>query len=447
MMKVSEYAKYDGIGLAELVKARQVSPRELAETALEAIDALNDKLNAVVAKTPEETERALREGPGKGPFEGVPFLIKDVGSHFANVPMEFGSRLFEGMVFPYDNELATRFKKSGVVAVGRSNIPEFGASVSTESVKYGPCRNPWNTAHTPGGSSGGAAAAVAAGMVPVAHANDGGGSIRAPASCCGVFGLKPSRFRMPWGPDQDEGIFGLGSELIVSRTVRDSAAMLDATAGADVGARYLLPEPPISYLTASQRDPKRLKIAFSFTPPEGAPEVHAECKQAVLDAAKLCEELGHEVFEATPDVTHDEACAVFRDMAAPMMAGAVQKVCAATGRQVGPDNFEATTRELLKHGANGCLQQRQYGEPEAGPFLHQVRCVADTGVIFAAVEARRAQCQRRRGQRPSVDPQADGLRALLRHVQRLGPAGHVGAAPLDQRRAAGGRAFCRPVRR
>jgi amidase len=352
MMKVSEYAKYDGIGLAELVKARQVSPRELAETALEAIDALNDKLNAVVAKTPEETERALREGPGKGPFEGVPFLIKDVGSHFANVPMEFGSRLFEGMVFPYDNELATRFKKSGVVAVGRSNIPEFGASVSTESVKYGPCRNPWNMAHTPGGSSGGAAAAVAAGMVPVAHANDGGGSIRAPASCCGVFGLKPSRFRMPWGPDQDEGIFGLGSELIVSRTVRDSAAMLDATAGADVGARYLLPEPPISYLTASQRDPKRLKIAFSFTPPEGAPEVHAECKQAVLDAAKLCEELGHEVFEATPDVTHDEACAVFRDMAAPMMAGAVQKVCAATGRQVGPDNFEATTRELLKHGAN-----------------------------------------------------------------------------------------------
>lgn len=349
-MKISEYAKYDGIGLAELVKARQVTPRELAEAALAAIDKLNGEINAVIAKVPEETERSLKEGPGKGAFEGVPFLIKDVGSHYANVLMEFGSRLFEGMVFPYDNELATRFKKSGVVAVGRSNIPEFGASVSTESVKHGPARNPWNTAHIAGGSSGGAAAAVAAGMAPVAHANDGGGSIRAPASCCGVFGLKPSRFRQPWGPDQDEGIFGLGSELIVSRSVRDSAAMLDATAGADIGARYLLPEPQTSFLEASKRDPKRLRIAFSVTPPAGAPAIHPECKEAVLNAAKLCEKLGHDVFEASPDVTHDESCAIFRDIAAPMMAAAIRHVCAATGRKVGPDNFEATTRALLKHG-------------------------------------------------------------------------------------------------
>ena len=350
-MKVSEYASYDGIGLAELVKSRQVTARELATAALQAIDRLNGDINAVIAKVPEETERSLLQGPGKGAFEGAPFLIKDVGSHYANVPSEFGSRLFEGLSFPYDSELAVRFKQAGVVAVGRSNIPEFGASVSTEPVKNGPTRNPWNTAHTAGGSSGGAAAAVAAGMVPVAHANDGGGSIRAPASCCGVFGLKPTRGRQPWGPDQDEGIFGLGSELVVSRTVRDSAAMLDATAGSDIGARYLLPPPTMSFLEASRRDPRRLRIAFSVTSPAGAPQVHPECKQAVLDAARLCEALGHDVFESSPDVTHEESCAVFRDIAAPVMAMAVKMICHATGREVGPQTFEATSRALLQHGS------------------------------------------------------------------------------------------------
>lgn len=350
-MKVTEYAARDGLALAQLVKQREVSPRELANAALEAIDRLDGKLNAVIGRTPGEMERALRDGPGDGAFAGVPFLVKDVGSHMANVPSECGSRLFEGVQFPHDSELCARFKRAGVVTVGRSNIPEFGASVSTEPVKHGPTHNPWDLSRTPGGSSGGAAAAVAAGLVPIAHANDGGGSIRAPASCCGLFGLKPSRGRQPWGPDQDEGIFGLGCELIVSRSVRDSAAMLDATAGSDVGARYLLPAPSMPYLACAQRDPKRLRIAFSTTPPAGAPAVHAECRQAVLDAAKLCESLGHDVFEAGPDVNHDECCAVFRDVAAPVLASAVQMVCAMTGRKVGPDNFEATTRALLAHGA------------------------------------------------------------------------------------------------
>lgn len=350
-MKISEYARYDGLGLAQLVKSRQVSPRELADVALASIDQLNGTLNAVIGRTPAETERALQEGPGNGAFEGVPFLMKDVGSHMANVLSECGSSLFEGVQFPYDSELCARFKRAGVVTVGRSNIPEFGASVSTEPRKNGPTRNPWDTTRTPGGSSGGAAAAVAAGLVPIAHANDGGGSIRAPASCCGLFGLKPSRGRQPWGPDQDEGIFGLGCELIVSRSVRDSAAMLDATAGSDVGARYLLPAPAVPYVQCAGHDPRRLRIAFTTTAPAGAPAVHAECRQAVLDAAKLCESLGHEVYEATPDVTHDECCAVFRDVAAPVLASAVQMVCAMTGRTVGPDNFEATTRALVAHGA------------------------------------------------------------------------------------------------
>ncbi|MBS0612138.1 MAG: amidase [Proteobacteria bacterium] len=350
-MKLEEYAQHDGVGLGELVKSKQVSAAELAAVADQAIERLNGQLNAVIARVPAETQRALREGPRTGVFEGVPFLIKDVGAHFANVPSECGSRLFEGVQFPHDSELAVRFKKAGVVAVGRSNIPEFGASVSTEPVKHGPTRNPWNPARTAGGSSGGAAAAVASGMVPIAHANDGGGSIRAPASCCGVFGLKPSRGRQPVGPDQDDAIFGLGCELIVSRSVRDSAAMLDATAGPDVGARLMLPPPPMTFLEASRRDPRRLRIAFSVTPPAGAPALHPECRQAVLDAARLCESLGHVVFEASPEVTHEETCAIFRDVAAPVMAAAVQMVCRATGRKVGPETFEATSRALLRHGS------------------------------------------------------------------------------------------------
>jgi amidase len=349
-MKVSEYAAHDGTALAELVRRREISPRELAEVSSRAIDAVNGTLNAVIARVPEETERSLAEGPPPGPFAGVPFLIKDVGMHYANVPSEFGSRFFAGTVFPHDSELAARFKRAGVVAVGRTNIPEFGANINTEPVKNGPTRNPWNVAHSAGGSSGGACAAVASGMVPIAHANDGGGSIRAPASCCGLFGLKPSRARQPFGPDQDEGIFGLGCEHVVTRTVRDSAALLDATSGPDVGARLMLPAPETSFLEASRRDPPRLRIAFATETPKGAPPLHEECRRAVLDAAKLCESLGHDVFEAAPDVTHDESCAVFRDIAAPSLAAAVAFASAAMGRAPGSQNLEATTRAILEHG-------------------------------------------------------------------------------------------------
>lgn len=353
-MKLSEYASHDGLALAELVRTREVSARELAETALRAVDALNPQLNAVIGKVPHETERALGALPSlppDAPFLGVPFLIKDIGSHFANVTTELGSRFMRGLVLPFDNELAVRFKQAGVVAIGRSNVPEFGANVSTEPVKDGPTHNPWNPRHTPGGSSGGAAAAVAAGIVPVAHANDGGGSIRAPASCCGLFGLKPSRHRNPFGPDQDEGIFGLGVEHIVSRTVRDSAAMLDATHGSDVGARYLLQPPAIPFAESARRDPARLRIAFSTRAPAGAPDVHPECRAAVLNAVRLCERLGHEVFEAAPDVTHEETCSIFRDVAGPYLAAAFAAASAAMGRTVGPDTVEATTRAIIAHGS------------------------------------------------------------------------------------------------
>ncbi len=350
-MKLSEYVNYDALGLAELVRTGQVSAEEVRDAALLAIEQVNPKLNAVIGLTPLEADRALRERCCEAPFAGVPFLMKDIGAHMANVPSELGSRFTKGLTPPTDSEFGARFKRTGVVTLGRTNIPEFGDNVTTEPLLYGATHNPWDLAHSTGGSSGGAAAAVAAGIVPMAHANDAGGSIRIPAACCGLFGLKPTRGRNPAGPEYDDLAFGFGVEHVVTRTVRDSAAMLDATHGADVGARYLLPSPKTSYLSACQRDPKRLRIAFSVTPPEGGPEVNAVCREAVLEAAKLCESLGHDVFEANPTVTVDETAAMLRDAFAPFMAAAFKSLTAVLGREVTAEDVEATTWAMLTHSA------------------------------------------------------------------------------------------------
>ena len=350
-MKLSEYVSYDALGLAELTRTGQVSAEELRETAVLAIEQVNPKLNAIIGLTPLEADRALRERDRKAPFSGVPFLIKDVGAHMANVPSELGSRYAKGLIPPTDSELGARFKRAGVVTLGRTNIPEFGYNVSTEPVLYGATHNPWSLDHSTGGSSGGAAASVAAGIVPIAHANDAGGSIRIPAGCCGLFGLKPTRGRNPAGPEYDDLAFGFGVEHVLTRTVRDSAAMLDATHGADVGARYLLPAPETSYLSACQRDPKRLRIAFSVKTPGGGPEVDATCRKAVLDAATLCESLGHDVFEADPDVTVDETAAMLRDAFGPFMAAAFKSLAEVLGREVTAQEVEATTWAILTYSA------------------------------------------------------------------------------------------------
>ena len=350
-MKLSEYVSYDALGLAELTKSGQVSAEELRDTALLAIEQVNPKLNAIIVLTPLEAKRALRERVREAPFSGVPFLIKDVGAHMANVQSELGSRYTKGLIPPTDSELGARFKRAGVVTVGRTNIPEFGYNVSTEPVLYGATRNPWSLEHSTGGSSGGAAAAVAAGIVPIAHANDAGGSIRIPAGCCGLFGLKPTRGRNPAGPEYDDLAFGFGVEHVLTRTVRDSAAMLDATHGADIGARYLLPSPETSYLSACQRDPERLRIAFSVNAPEGAGEVDTVCREAVLEAVKLCESLGHDVFEAEPRVTVDETAAMLRDAFAPFMAATFKSLTKVVGREVAAEDVETTTWAALTHSA------------------------------------------------------------------------------------------------
>ncbi|MBP17950.1 MAG: amidase [Pseudomonadales bacterium] len=349
-MKLSEYASYDGLGLAELVRQGDITPRELADLALAAIEQLNPKINAVVGLIEEETEASLARSGEGGPFDGVPFLIKDLGISYAGVLSEMGSRLGRGVVAPHDSELAIRLKRSGVVTLGRTNTPEFGVNASAEPVANGPTRNPWDLGRIAGGSSGGSAAAVAAGMVPLGHANDGAGSIRFPAACCGVFGLKPSRGRVSFGPDADELAFGLGSQLALSRSVRDSAAMLDAIEGLDVGTRLMLPPPERPYLEEAGRDPSPLRVAFSANAPEGGTPVDRQVCDAINEIARLCEELGHEVREGAPGMNVPDLANIFLSLASPGIAGWAGGLAEATGRPLSEETLEATTLEILEYG-------------------------------------------------------------------------------------------------
>jgi amidase len=298
MATPDDFTFLDATAQAELVRQKEVKPIELVEAAIDRIEGLNPTLNAVITPMYELARDAAVEKLPDGPFTGVPFLLKDILGIYAGVRMTLGSKSLQGFVPDHDSELVARFKRAGLVIVGKTNTPEFGILPTTEPLLFGPCRNPWNTDHTTGGSSGGSAAAVAAGMVPMAHGNDGGGSIRIPASCCGLFGLKPTRARNPLGPDFGDVMSGLVAEHALTRSVRDSAALLDATAGPDVGDPYWAPPPERPYLQEVGADPGRLKIAF--TTRAGADvKVDADCVQAVEDTAKLCTELGHEVEEKT----------------------------------------------------------------------------------------------------------------------------------------------------
>jgi amidase len=328
-MNVSEYASYDGLGLAELVRRGEVTPAELVEIALAAIEQVNPRVNAVIALLREDAEAEARGPLPAGPFTGVPFLLKDLGVNCRGAPMAMGSRLFAGMVSPIDTEHMARFRRAGLIALGKTNTPEFGLNLSTEPVSHGPTRNPWDLGRIAGGSSGGSAAAVAARVVPLAHGNDGGGSLRVPGSCCGVFALKPTRGRNPSGPLAGNPLNGLAAQHVLSRSVRDSAAVLDATAGPDPGAPFFAPPPERPFLEEVSRPPGRLRIAFSDTPSNGAP-VSDACRRALQRAVALCEDLGHELVEARPpldpaqhrDIFHRlfAANAVFLlDVLAPMM--------------------------------------------------------------------------------------------------------------------------------
>ncbi|WP_224246905.1 amidase [Hyalangium gracile] len=359
-MQLSEYVKFDGLGLAELVRRREVKAEELVKTTLKAIEALNPRLNAVIGVLEEEARSTLAKGLPEGPFTGVPLLFKDLVLHGAGIPSELGSRLFKGLVFPDDSTLMSRFRRAGLVPLARTNTPELGFNASTEPVLHGPTRNPWNPEFSSGGSSGGSAAAVSAGIVPLAHANDGGGSIRIPASLCGLFGLKPTRGRVPVGPDAAEALNGHGIEHLLSRTVRDSAAMLDFTQGPDVGDPYVIAPPARPYLEEVGREPGRLRIAFSRATITGD-VTSPECVAAVEDAARLCGELGHELVEARLPVDG----AAFEECLALIwcsgLAAWVYGLAGATGRTPGPDVMEAGNWAAVQKGVSMTAMELQKG--------------------------------------------------------------------------------------
>ena len=333
---------HDALGLAALVKAREISAEELLEAAIARAEVADAKFSFMAHRHYDRARAKVAAGLPDGPFTGVPWLLKDLNTYLEGTVTSNGSRLYRDAVAPVTSELVQRIEAAGFVVFGKTASPEFGQTATTENKLSGQTRNPWDPSRIAGGSSGGASAAVAAGVIPAAHATDGGGSIRIPASCCGLFGLKPSRGRVPMGPLRTEGWGGLSVHHAVSWTVRDSAAILDCTHGQEPGARYVAPNPASPFLTMLDRDPKPLRIALMTSPPSGAP-VDRQCLDATLAAAKLCESLGHHVEEAAPVIdAGGVGNAAFQVMASSIAAD-IETRAAATGQAIGPDTLEPIT--------------------------------------------------------------------------------------------------------
>lgn len=338
----TDYDKYDGLGLAELVRRREVKPGELVEEAISRIERHNPQLNAVIHKMYEQARKAADGDLPDGPFKGVPFLLKDLTAFYAGVPLTCGSRFLKDFVPDHDSELVKRYKAAGVIVIGKTNLPELGLALVTEPELFGPSCNPWDLARTTGGSSGGSAAAVAARMVPLAHGNDGGGSIRIPSSCCGVFGLKLTRGRNPVGPDFGDLWRGFACEHVLTRSVRDSAAMLDATAGPDTGAPYYAAPPERTFLGEVGTDPGKLRIAFTSTPFLGD-AVDEDCIRALEATVKLCQELGHEVVEAAPPIDGRAFFRAFVTVVCGETRATIEEAEMLLGRKASSRDFEPST--------------------------------------------------------------------------------------------------------
>jgi amidase len=347
---MDDLAFLDATAQADLIRRREVAPIELIDAAIARIERINPRLNAVVIPMYEQARAAVASDLPAGPFAGVPFLLKDFLAEYAGVRLTEGSAFLADSYVPADDsELVRRLKRSGLVVIGKTNTSELAILPTAEPRLWGPARNPWDLGRTTGGSSGGAAAAVAAGLVPMAHANDAGGSIRIPAACCGLFGLKPTRGRVPLGPHYGDLYGGIVAEHAVTRSVRDSAALLDAVAGPEVGDPYWAPPPARPYLQEVGADPGRLRIAFSTTALTKA-QVHPACVAAVEDAASLCAKLGHEVVEAAPPIDGSRLGHAFATIYAAGAAWAVDDWARRTGRAPTPDRFEPLTWSLQERG-------------------------------------------------------------------------------------------------
>ncbi len=339
----------DATDLAALIAQRAVSPTELLDASLAAMRARNPALNAVVLVQEDVARASIAAGLPQGPFTGVPFLIKDLGCEAVDFPSHNGSRLLAHTRYARDSAIFARMRATGVVTYGRTTSPEGGIGAATEAAVYGgPTRNPWNLNHTPGGSSGGSGAAVAAGIVPFAHGSDGGGSVRIPASSCGLFGYKPTRARLPDGPYVGEGWAGMAIDGWLTHSVRDTARMLDACHGADLGAPYAAPALRTSHADAISRPPRRLRIALCDTTFTGA-AIDPQVRAVVLSAANVLERLGHHVTPARPQADVAQMMRAWTDIVAVGTALGIQK--ALKGRALSDDLVEGVGRGALRHAA------------------------------------------------------------------------------------------------
>ncbi|MEI6262815.1 MAG: amidase [Deltaproteobacteria bacterium] len=341
----SEYTKYDAIGLAELVRNKEITPAELCEEAIRRIEKLNPKINAVIHPMYDLARKAINHIPVEGVLAGVPFLLKDQISEYAGVPMTCGSKALKNYIPDSDSEIVKRYKKAGLVILGKTNCSEFGLLAKTEPDLHGPTRNPWNLDHSSGGSSGGSGAAVSAGMVPMASGSDGGGSIRIPASSCGLFGLKPTRGRTPTGPNDGEIWQGMVVKHVITRSVRDSAATLDILQGADIGAPYIITPPELPYLNEIKYPPRKLRIAFNTKSPVNTP-VHPECEKAVYETAKLLLQLGHDVEEDCPEIDGMKMAKCYFTLYFGEVAAEIKHIESMTGKKLKPSELEPLTWTL-----------------------------------------------------------------------------------------------------
>ncbi len=369
-MALPELATLDAVGQADLVRRGELTPAELVEAAIDRIERIDPGLNAVIVPLFEHARAAV---PVPGPFAGVPFLLKDAGACLAGLPLYSGSRLLRDLDWraPADTVLGARFRDAGLVVCGKTNLPEFGSQPTTQPVAFGPTRNPWDTSRSVGGSSGGAAAAVAAGLVPVAHASDIGGSIRLPAAWCGTVGLKPSRGRISTAPIVDPNLV----EGVISRTVRDTAAVLDAVQGAEADDVYALPPPERPYAAELGRDPEPLRIGVVTEVEAEGLTVDARCAAGALEAAALLESLGHDVEDAGPADLFDDAFVQHTFVTvAREFARMLDGLAASVGRPLGAADMEPFSWALGAAGA--AISDAEYGASQTWERAYTARVSA-----------------------------------------------------------------------
>ncbi len=398
---------HDGLGLAGLIRRGEIAAGELLEAVIARIEARNPSLNAVVHRVYDRARRDLAEGTPAGPFAGLPFLLKDLFTFSEGAPCGNGSRWFKDYIAPFDDAMVATWRAAGLVVVGKSATSEFGLNVSTETRQHGATRNPWNPDYSPGGSSGGAAAAVAAGIVPLAHATDGGGSIRIPASCCGLFGLKPSRGRNL----TSDAWAGLTAFHAVTRSVRDSAALLDATCGPPPDQPYSLPRPDTPFLEAVGQAPGRLRIAWTAKTPDDV-SLHGDCRRAVERAAALAEEMGHRVEEAAPKIDYDALRKAMITIVAANMADTLGRGNPLLGKAARREDVEIMSWRFAEKGAR--ITARQYLRAQ-----RVVRTIGDRLHVFlrdfdVLMTPTMAQPPMKLG---ALDPQRDDFDGFNRAIQ------------------------------